>query len=161
MSRPLLQDHDDVPLADFSQRSSDIGGAYISRQAEESIYLTGLLNADANGAAESTPRARVEPKQDTSWVSKTRKSLAGWRVGALYFVLGALISLILNIVLAVWVPTMDSFRYGIGVLWGAIFVDDTGEGQDRVGHCCFTSSLVKRPKPGLLYAGRGVTCKKE
>ncbi|EEU37270.1 uncharacterized protein NECHADRAFT_22243, partial [Fusarium vanettenii 77-13-4] len=36
------------------------------------------------------------------------------------------------------------------VKWGAVFVPET-EGQEWVGHCCFTSSLVKRPKPGRFY----------
>ncbi|KAI8722701.1 hypothetical protein NCS52_00414600 [Fusarium sp. LHS14.1] len=46
------------------------------------------------------------------------------------------------------------------VKWGAVFVPET-EGQDWVGHCCFTSSLVKRPKPGLFYAGKDLTCNLE
>jgi hypothetical protein len=40
------------------------------------------------------------------------------------------------------------------VKWGAVFVPET-EGQEWIGHCCFTSSLVKRPKPGRFYAGGG------
>lgn len=46
------------------------------------------------------------------------------------------------------------------VKWGAVFVPEM-EGQDWVGHCCFTSSLVKRPKPGLFYAGKDSSCKVE
>ncbi|KAH7237307.1 hypothetical protein B0J15DRAFT_538603 [Fusarium solani] len=40
------------------------------------------------------------------------------------------------------------------VKWGAVFVPET-EGQEWIGHCCFTSSLVKRPKPERFYAGGG------
>lgn len=46
------------------------------------------------------------------------------------------------------------------VKWGAVFVPET-EGQSWVGHCCFTSSLVKRPKPGRCYAGKVSSCKVE
>jgi hypothetical protein len=117
MIRPLFQNKDNFPIADFHQRSSDVSDAYLSGQPEQLIDLTGLPNTDVDVAAEPTLRAGLEPKQDTSRTNMTTERLTGWRVGALLFALGAFISLIINTVLAIWVPTLESFRYGIGILW--------------------------------------------
>jgi hypothetical protein len=83
-------------------------------QSHELTDLTGLLNRDVNDVQEPTPETETRSEQGAS---STTKRFTGWRVGASYFALGALISLMLHIILAIWIPTLDSFHNGISVLW--------------------------------------------
>ncbi|KAI8682052.1 hypothetical protein NCS55_00459500 [Fusarium keratoplasticum] len=86
----------------------------VDGQSQELTDLTGLLNRETE---ENLPNTRVERTQETSSPAKKTTRFSGWRVGASYFALGALISLVVHVVLAVWIPTLDSFDNGVGVLW--------------------------------------------
>ncbi|KAH7162072.1 hypothetical protein B0J13DRAFT_579937 [Dactylonectria estremocensis] len=90
-------------------RSPELGDAYLSPQIEDSTDLTGLLNANnlAQRSTEPTRMAEKSPLQQDS----------DWRVGAIYFAAAAFASLVLNIILAICIPTLDSFRLGVGVVW--------------------------------------------
>ncbi|KAF4984839.1 hypothetical protein FDECE_17006, partial [Fusarium decemcellulare] len=98
----------------FRQRCDETAGGDIF---EELADLTELLDRDTNRAGEPAPGAGIVSRHNASTTNKTMKSLTGWRAGASYFAIAALLSLLLNIVLAIWVPTLESFQHGIGVLW--------------------------------------------
>lgn len=82
-------------------------------QSHELTDLTGLLHKDANDARELT----LEVTWPEPGAPSTTKRFTGWRVGASYFALGALISLILHVILAIWITTLDSFQNEVSVIW--------------------------------------------
>ena len=51
---------------------------------------------------------------------------------------------------ACWRPDGDANAGENGVMWGVV---EEGEGEEGVGHCCFTSWEVEKPVEGRRYAG--------
>ncbi|KAF4470042.1 hypothetical protein FALBO_3056 [Fusarium albosuccineum] len=98
----------------FRQRYDETTGLDIF---EDLADLTELLDRDTSRTEEPAPGARIVSRHNASTTNKTGKELTGWRAGASYFAMAALLSLLLNIILAIWVPTLESFHHGIGVLW--------------------------------------------